>query len=45
VKRILVIDDEPFVREALQRVLGAPSVEVVSVAERQVGHRSLAHGS
>jgi len=37
VQRILVIDDETFVREALQRVLSSQSVTVVGVADANAG--------
>ena len=36
-QRILVIDDEPFVREALQRVLKSASVTVVGTADAAAG--------
>jgi CheY-like chemotaxis protein len=39
--RILVIDDESFVREALQRVLGSPSIAVVGVANAAAGLAAL----
>ena len=35
--RILVIDDETLVREALQRVLAAPSVTVSTAADASTG--------
>ena len=35
--RILVIDDETFVREALQRVLAAPCVTVSAAADASTG--------
>jgi CheY-like chemotaxis protein len=41
VQSILVIDDEPFVREALQRVLSSRSVTVISVADANAGFASL----
>jgi CheY-like chemotaxis protein len=37
VLRILVIDDEPFVREALERVLKSPEVAVVGAADAMAG--------
>ena len=39
--RILVIDDETFVREALQRVLGSPTVDVISAATADAGLAAL----
>ena len=44
-RRILVIDDEPFVVEALQRVLGAPSVTVVGVLDAGAGLAALAESA
>jgi CheY-like chemotaxis protein len=41
VRRILVIDDETFVREALQRVLGAPAVTVIAAADAATGLAAL----
>jgi CheY-like chemotaxis protein len=41
VRRILVIDDEPFVREALQRVLNSRSVTVSGVADANAGMAAL----
>jgi CheY-like chemotaxis protein len=41
VLRILVIDDETFVREALQRVLTSPSVSVMTAADAGAGLASL----
>jgi CheY-like chemotaxis protein len=41
VQSILVIDDEPFVREALQRVLSSRSVIVVGVADADAGFAAL----
>jgi CheY-like chemotaxis protein len=41
VLRILVIDDETFVREALERVLKSESVEVTSVADAAAGLEAL----
>jgi CheY-like chemotaxis protein len=35
--RILVIDDEPFVREALERVLQSPAITVVGAADAAAG--------
>lgn len=35
--RILVIDDEPFVREALERVLRSPAVSVIGAADASAG--------
>ena len=35
--RILVIDDEPFVREALERVLKSPEVTVEAAADATAG--------
>lgn len=35
--RILVIDDEPFVREALERVLQSPAINVVGAADAAAG--------
>lgn len=40
-QRILVIDDEPFVREALQRVLSSRSVTVVGAADANAGFAAL----
>jgi CheY-like chemotaxis protein len=37
VQRILVIDDEPFVREALERVLQSPAITVVGAADAGAG--------
>jgi CheY-like chemotaxis protein len=39
--RILVIDDETFVREALQRVLGSPDVAVTGAADADAGLAAL----
>lgn len=39
--RILIIDDEPFVREALQRVLGSPDVTVTGAADAGAGLAAL----
>ena len=39
--RILVIDDETFVREALQRVLGSPDVTVTGAADADAGLAAL----
>lgn len=39
--RILVIDDETFVREALQRVLGSPEVTVIGAADADAGLAAL----
>jgi CheY-like chemotaxis protein len=39
--RILVIDDETFVREALQRVLAAGGVDVTAVADAAAGAAAL----
>jgi CheY-like chemotaxis protein len=36
-QRILVIDDEPLVREALQRVLASPTVSVIAAADAVAG--------
>lgn len=36
-QRILVIDDEPFVREALERVLRSPAITVVGAADAGAG--------
>ena len=36
-QRILVIDDEPYVIEALQRVLGGPTVAVLGAADAAAG--------
>jgi CheY-like chemotaxis protein len=41
VTRILVIDDETFVREALQRVLAAGGVAVTAVADAAAGAAAL----
>jgi CheY-like chemotaxis protein len=41
VPRILVIDDETFVREALQRVLGHGDVLVTAVADAETGLAAL----
>ena len=41
VQRILVIDDETFVREALQRVLSSQSVTVVGAADANAGFACL----
>ena len=41
VLRVLVIDDEPFVREALERVLRSPSVAVVGAADAHAGLAAL----
>jgi two-component system chemotaxis response regulator CheY len=41
VQRILVIDDETFVREALQRVLGSGSATVVGAADTNAGFEAL----
>jgi CheY-like chemotaxis protein len=37
VQRILVIDDEPFILEALKRVLGSSAVTVVGAANADAG--------
>jgi CheY-like chemotaxis protein len=37
VQRILVIDDEPFILEALKRVLGSSAVAVVGAANADAG--------
>jgi CheY-like chemotaxis protein len=37
VQRILVIDDETLVREALQRVLASPTVSVIAAADAGAG--------
>jgi CheY-like chemotaxis protein len=37
VQRILVIDDEPFVLEALERVLGSTAVAVISASNADAG--------
>lgn len=39
--RVLVIDDEPYVRAALERVLGATLLEVVAVADAEAGFAAL----
>lgn len=39
--RVLVIDDETFVREALQRVLGSAAVSVIGAADADKGLASL----
>jgi CheY-like chemotaxis protein len=41
VPRILVIDDETFVREALQRVLASPAVTVIVAADAAAGLAAL----
>jgi len=41
VARILVIDDETFVREALQRVLGSAEVTVIGAADADAGLAAL----
>jgi CheY-like chemotaxis protein len=41
VPRILVIDDETFVREALQRVLGSAAVTVIAAADAGAGLAAL----
>jgi len=42
VRRILVIDDEPFVLEALKRVLASTSVAVVGAADADAGLTAIA---
>jgi DNA-binding response OmpR family regulator len=39
--KVLVIDDEPFVREALERVLKSSSVEVSGAADAAAGFAAL----
>jgi CheY-like chemotaxis protein len=39
--RVLVIDDEPYVRAALMRVLGSPLLEVVAAADAEEGIAAL----
>jgi CheY-like chemotaxis protein len=39
--RILVIDDESFVREALERVLKSPTISVVAAADAAAGLAAL----
>ena len=41
VQRILVIDDETFVREALQRVLGSSAVAVMVAPDADTGRATL----
>ena len=41
-RRVLIIDDEPYVRAALQRVLESPGVEVEAVGDADAGMASLA---
>jgi CheY-like chemotaxis protein len=41
VQRILVIDDEPLVREALQRVLASSTVSVIGAADAGTGLATL----
>ncbi len=41
-RRVLIIDDEPYVRAALQRVLESQGVEVEAVADADAGMASLA---
>jgi CheY-like chemotaxis protein len=41
VQRILVIDDEPLVREALQRVLASSTVSVIGAADAGMGLATL----
>jgi CheY-like chemotaxis protein len=41
VQRILVIDDEILVREALQRVLASPTVSVIAAADAAAGLAAL----
>jgi DNA-binding response OmpR family regulator len=41
VKCVLVIDDEPFVRESLQRVLKSPHLAVIVAADAETGLTAL----
>jgi CheY-like chemotaxis protein len=43
-RKVLVIDDEPFVREALERVLKSSSVEVIGAADADAGFAALRAG-
>jgi CheY-like chemotaxis protein len=45
VRRILVIDDEPFVLEALKRVLASTAVAVVGAADADAGLAAIAESS